>query len=218
MKDNVVLRFLNKITDLVVLNLLFIVCSLPIFTIGASLTAMFSVSLRSVRYGDGYVIKKFFQSFRASFKQATLAWLINFAFLLMIFVDLQFWSKVAVQSMLTKGMLVLSVGVGIFISMIFLWVYPVIAKMKGTLKEQFKNAAAMAIGYFFPYTFLCLIVIGMVAVMAYTNIGFVLIMLVVGFATVSYVLSFFFYKVFANHIEEEALDEDDPLYGSRQTH
>ena len=77
MKDNVVIRFLNKVADLVVLNLLFVLCSLPIITIGASMTAMIAVSLRSVEYGDGYVVKSFFHSFKESFKQATEAWIVN---------------------------------------------------------------------------------------------------------------------------------------------
>ena len=61
--DNPLIRFLNKTTDLLVLNIVFLLCCLPVVTIGASLTAMYAVNLRSVRYGDGYVLKNFFKSY-----------------------------------------------------------------------------------------------------------------------------------------------------------
>ena len=201
MKDNVVIRFLNKVTDLVVLNLLFVLCSLPVITMGASMTAMMSVSLRSVEYGDGYVVKTFFRSFKESWKQATEAWIVNLLLFVMVFLDLQFWSKFIVQNIMTKTMLVLSVGLGLFVLMIFLWVYPLISKTKGTLYEQFRNAAAMAIGYFFPYTIACIAVVVAIALMSYVNLGFALSMFIVGFAVVSYILAFFFHRVFEKHME-----------------
>ena len=77
--NNSVVKFLNKMTDILVLNLLFIFTSLPVFTIGASLSAMYAVSLRSVRYGDGYVVKTYFKAFKQSFKQSTAAFLVTAA-------------------------------------------------------------------------------------------------------------------------------------------
>ena len=67
-----VMSFFNKLTDLLFLNILWLVCSLPIITIGASTTAMYYVSITSIRMGDGYVAKRFFKSFVDNFKQATI--------------------------------------------------------------------------------------------------------------------------------------------------
>ena len=47
--DSPVMRFLSRVCDLIILNLLAIVCSIPIVTIGASITAMFSVTLKMVK-------------------------------------------------------------------------------------------------------------------------------------------------------------------------
>ena len=47
--DNGVTRFLGKVADFMFLNLLWIVCSIPIITIGASTTAMYSVMLKLVK-------------------------------------------------------------------------------------------------------------------------------------------------------------------------
>lgn len=49
--------------------------------------------------------------------------------------------------------------------------------------------------------------------MAYTSLAADVILLLIGFSLVSYILSFFFYKVFAKYMEEEPVGENDPLYG-----
>lgn len=64
---------MEKVGDLLLVNLLFVVCSLPIVTIGASATAMYYV-LGRIRRQEGTVTKDFFRSFRENFRQATLYW------------------------------------------------------------------------------------------------------------------------------------------------
>ena len=210
--ENVVIKFLNKMTDLFVLNLLFLICSLPVITIGASLTAMYATSLRSVRYGDGYVFKTFFTAFKKSFKQATLAWLITLAAGAVLYVDYRFWSQVRMGG-IEQIMLVVSIAIIFLVFMVLVWLYPLIAKMDDTLGRQIKNAAAMAVGHFVPYTAVCMALGGGSLYLAYTTPAVFFIMLLIGFSTVSYMQSFFLYKVFAKYIDEVPASEDDPLYG-----
>ncbi len=212
--DNVIIRILNKLTDLLVLNILFLVCSLPIFTLGASLTAMYTVSLRSVRYGDGYVVQTFFKAFKRNFKQSTAAWLVILAVLLLLFFDLRFWGGMSeVMPEYSRIFTILSYGIGILLWIIVSWLFPVMAKMDDVLLTHVKNAAKMAFGFFVPYTLVTMLIQGIAAFLAIRNIGFMMIMLVVGFAGVSYVCSFFYYKVFSKLIREEPASEMDPLYG-----
>ncbi len=74
--DSPLMSTLSKLADLIILNILVVICSLPLFTIGASLTAMHYVVLKMVRNEEGYIIKSFFKSFKQNFKQATIIWLI----------------------------------------------------------------------------------------------------------------------------------------------
>ncbi len=53
------------------LNLLWMICSLPIFTIGASTTALYAVTLKIADDSETNVTKQFFDSFRKNFAQAT---------------------------------------------------------------------------------------------------------------------------------------------------
>ena len=211
--DNFVVRALNKMTDILVLNILFVLCSLPIFTIGASLSAMYTVNLRSIRYGDGYVVRTFFTAFKRNFKQSTAAWLIVLGIGFLLFVDLHFWGVMKdVMPAYSTIFTVLSYGIGILLWMVALWLFPVIAKMEDKLLTQIKNSAKMAFGFFFPYTFFCMLIQGGAVFLATRNTGMMMIMLVLGFAGVSYMCTFFHYKVFSRLITEEPASDDDPLY------
>ena len=74
--ESPIMRTLNRVADLMILNLLMIVCCIPVITVGASVTAMHYVILKMVRGEEGYLVKGFFKSFAANFKQATLIWLL----------------------------------------------------------------------------------------------------------------------------------------------
>lgn len=66
--DNPVWRFIGKLGDLIILNILWIVCSIPVFTAGASTTAVYYVTLKLVRDEDDSTIRSFFRSFKSNFK------------------------------------------------------------------------------------------------------------------------------------------------------
>lgn len=210
--DNAILRFLNKVTDLVVLNLLFLVTSIPIFTIGASLTAMHAVNLRSIRYGDGYVIRQYFKAWKENFLQATISWLIFLAAGLVLCIDYRFWTVSKVGTLGRVEQVVL-IAIAIFFWMLATWLFPLLAKMRGSLKEQFQNALRMSVAYLLPYTICTMGIAGGAAYAAIRNVGALIILLVLGFSLVSYLQSFFFYRVFAKHIDEDPVGECDPLYG-----
>lgn len=72
-------RFLNKMADLLILNIITVLMCLPIITAGAALTAMHYVLLKMVRGEEGYIIKSFFRSFKREFRQATVLWILYVA-------------------------------------------------------------------------------------------------------------------------------------------
>ena len=77
--DNPIWRFMGKFCDILILNVLWIVLSIPIVTIGASTTAVYYVTLKLVRDEEGPTIRSFFKSFKENFKQSTAIWLILLA-------------------------------------------------------------------------------------------------------------------------------------------
>ena len=73
------MRFLNKMTDLLILNIITMLMCIPVITAGAALTAMHYVLLKMVRGEEGYIIKSFFRSFKREFRQATVLWILYVA-------------------------------------------------------------------------------------------------------------------------------------------
>lgn len=207
MSNSPVIAFLNKMTDLILLNVLWLLCCLPVFTAGAATTAAYYVSITSIRCGDGYVIKRFFGSFKKNFRQITPIWLAILVFSLIMTADMLFWYRQG--NTFGKTMFIIS-GIVAFLFLIWiLWIFPVFAKLDGKTGELLKNAVAFAIGYL-PYTAIILVITGVVM---YANLVSLIansIMLFVGFAVLFYVQSFFFYRVFMNHIDEKYDDFDRP--------
>ena len=64
---------LGKLADLVFCNILFCVCSLPVFTIGAALTALFDCTLSITEdMEEQLIIRQFWNAFKRHFKKATV--------------------------------------------------------------------------------------------------------------------------------------------------
>ena len=93
--------FLGTVADLIILNLLFIICSLPIVTFGAAYSAKYYVAMKKVRGEDSGTIVPFFKAFKRNFKQSTVVWLIMLIAFALIGLDWQWiiyngWSNTPV--------------------------------------------------------------------------------------------------------------------------
>ncbi len=92
--DGSFVRFMTKVYDLMVLGFLWILCSIPIITIGASTTALYYAIVKSVKNNNGYPIREFFHGFRQNLKAGTLLWLIVLAVVIILQVNIWFLSSV----------------------------------------------------------------------------------------------------------------------------
>ena len=70
------MTFLDGFADVMVLAILWVICSLPIITVGASTTAFYSVMMKLVVGEESYVVRSFFKAFKENFKISTIVWLI----------------------------------------------------------------------------------------------------------------------------------------------
>lgn len=70
------------LSDVIWAGVLWLLCSLPLFTIGAASTALYYVTIKCIRHERGSLTKSFFRSFRENFRQGTLLWLLLAAYIL----------------------------------------------------------------------------------------------------------------------------------------
>ena len=89
-ENNIIFVALNKIGDIILANLLFILCSIPLVTIGPSLTALYHCMLRTVKGNNNGIVKTFFRVFRQSFRQSLIVWLGLVVVGLLLFLDTRF--------------------------------------------------------------------------------------------------------------------------------
>jgi uncharacterized membrane protein YesL len=131
------------VADLLILNILVMICCIPIITAGAAFTAMHYILLKMVRGEEGYLVRNFFKSFRQNFRQATAIWLIILLFVAVFAGDTLVFTYSTVEfPAVFKIVLVVA---GIFVGMISTYVFPLLAHFENTVKNTIKNAALLAV-------------------------------------------------------------------------
>ncbi len=81
----------ERVTYMLVLGFLSILCSLPVITAGASMSAMHRTMKLYVTQNDKKIFTRYFESFKKCFKQATFIWLVNLILILILCFDLLFY-------------------------------------------------------------------------------------------------------------------------------
>lgn len=147
-------QILLKLCYACYLNLLWFVCSIPIFTIGASTTALYYASLKVVRDEESHVAALFFRSFKENFRQATVLWLILLGLGLFLGADGYVVYHLRQSSLGPAGVLwtlVLAViiAAAIVYVIVLLYVFPLLASVSNTNAAMLKNSFLIGTHYLF---------------------------------------------------------------------
>ena len=219
--DNKFFSFMGRAADLFMLNVVFVICCLPVVTIGASLTALHYVTLKMARNEESYIIRSFFKSFKQNFKQATI---INLIMLLIAGV-LYFDTNIVRQmgGSMSKVLYIIFIALGIIYLAVFLYIYPVLAKFYNSIKNTFQNAFLMSIMHL-PYTILmALVTIAPAAIFFIPDFRVqsvvILLFVLLGFALLAFINGHFLVKIFDNYIvpEKDEISEEDSEETPRDT-
>ncbi len=203
--DSPVFSFLSKMADLIWLNILTVICSIPIVTAGASLTALNYVVLKMVRNEEGYLTKSFFKSFKQNFRQATIIWLIILAGMIVLGGDFYILKYAAFE--FPAWIRVALIAVIVILLLAVMHVFPVLAKFENTIKNTFKNSFLMGV-LSLPKTILmiiCWMVPVVVGVLVYQILPLVLAL---GISLPAYVCALLYNKTF-KRFEPEEVPVDD---------
>lgn len=136
------------------LNLLWMVCSLPVFTAGAATAALYDVTLRLAQEEEPPLTSRFFKAFREDFRQATILWLILLGVGALLGADgyilyrLSKGTTGVVPVVCTLG-LALIIAAAIAYVIVLLYVFPLVASVKNTNWAMLKNALLIGIHYLF---------------------------------------------------------------------
>lgn len=207
--DSTLMRGLTKIADVMVLNLVFIATSIPVVTLGASLTALNFTAMRIPTGECVSVTADYFRSFRRNFRQATLIGLL-LAFLAAV---LAAWYVVVTN--LKFGAIAGVVLLAIWYVLAFgfattaIFVFPYLANFEGRTRDVFRNACLLSWKH--PLTSLAtlaVIALSLTVTLFYPQAtGYGLLWLVIGFAAVAVVNGLLFARVASKYIAASASDQ-----------
>ena len=134
--------------DAACMSFLWLFCSLPLFTVGASTCAFYEFCMHQVSDTEGSVWKSFFDSFKKHFKKATLIWLIQLAGTAFLAWDLwACWQYFAINGSVIGLMLgSFCLGMTLIFLSVFFYIYPILAVFDFPLKKLFADSLVMAMG------------------------------------------------------------------------
>ena len=211
--DGFLYRTTELIGNLILLNLLCIICCIPIVTIGPSLTAMYSVAMKLARNEEEGIIKPFFHSFRVNLKQGIAVGLLLTAVGVFLAFDLYY----IYQLMMTGGFLDKVIFVVVLLAcvvylMASVYIYPLLAKFENTTKQMIKTAGVLAIRHL-PAT-ICMVVMAAapVLMLLYTPTAAALaygFCMCLGIATIGYLQSKLLVRIFWQYIPQEETEEEE---------
>lgn len=196
--DNLFFRFLSKVADLIVLNVLFLLFSIPLVTIGASLTAAHFAALKLYRE-EGHVFGNFWKSFRENFKQSTIIWLLYLIYLAITCSScIRLFSGEETMGIIMQGTLLAAIVLSISFA---LWVFPLQSKFVNPIKRTVRNAFIMMFKHILR-TVLMLIVSVLPLLL---SVKLLPLMLLLGFSVPIYVCAVTYNKTFEK-MEQQVLE------------
>ena len=204
--DSVFGRTMETVLHLVILNALWLVCSLPIVTIGASSAALYSVLFKVVEDKDTRVVRQFFAAFRENARRATGLWLILLAVIVLCAFDFRFAGLM--DSFLWKTVAVLGWQI---VGMICTFLFPLLARYENTWRNQLRNALLLGVANLPRMLLVWLMWGAMIVVTIYsfeTLYAMLLIWLLLGYSLMSYFTLRILLPVFTR-LEENARQQEE---------
>lgn len=196
--DGLFFQFLTKVGDLIIVNFLFLICCVPVVTIGASIAALNKITQEIVYDTETGIFKGFFKAFKENFKQATLCWL-GIAVICVSFYCDRLLIATFLEGTAAAVMNTFVMVLAILVMCVAVYLFPLLVRYQNTIRQHLSNSAILMVVKL-PRT------IGMAALNLLPVILFLLnvtvfaqtliFWLFIGFAFVSYLCSILLKPVF----------------------
>ena len=204
--DGGLMQTLSKLFDCICLAILWIICCVPIFTVGASTTALYYAYNKAIRQKRSYAFKEFFHGFKISFKQSTVVWLIVLLLYVVTIFDIMILRGVSGSVGFAKIVLAFILAMIVLLTMWVTYVFPYMARFENHTKAVLKNSAIIMIANL-PWSILLLVLFVISAGL------FLLIPMFGMFAPALYVAfaNLILERIFRKYMSEEDLESEKEI-------
>ncbi len=148
--DGKIVSLLNKAGEIILLNMVFLLCCLPVITIGSALASLYYATIKSIRRERGYPVGEFLCSMKRTLKKGILLTVLSFLWLGLLTIG-RYYAK--------TGQWKLSPGAGMYdvfllvSACVMIYIFPVLSRFEMKLTEICKLSFLMSIR-FLPFTVL----------------------------------------------------------------
>lgn len=154
--DGSLYKFLTRLWDMIKLNLLWLLFSLPIVTIGAATAAAYSVTLKMVDDTEGYVGRQFIKGFKENWKQGIPMGILMLFCAYVVYLDFELFHKIGNNPII---FLIFGMIAAFVFTLAFLYAFPLSARYENTLFKTLKNSVDISVRYFVRTLFLVFLLV-----------------------------------------------------------
>lgn len=203
--DNPIFTFMSKVFDVLVLSMIYIICCIPIITIGAATSACYYTMVKVIRKNRGYVIKEFFKSMKENLKVGTLTWILVLLAFTILYANIQISKQIT--GTLGGVLPYVYMAAIIFFGCIGIYLFPVLSRFKVGVIQLIKMCFFLAMKHL-PTT------LGMLIILVAISFGFYVTIILIPFIIPIYLLgsSFLMERILKKYIIKQ---EDTELGGDR---
>lgn len=203
--DGPLMRMLGRMADLLLLNLLTLICCIPVVTAGAAFTALHYMSLKLVRNEESYIVRGYFKSFIQNFRQATIIWVLILLAYGVIIGDIYIVSLMESFPVVFKVVILM---VGVIVLFVSTFVFPVLAKFDNPVFRTLKNTLVISV-WQFPKTVIMFVLNWLPWVLLLFFLQLLPISVFFGFVFPSYCSAIMYNKFFKKL--EEQIEENNRM-------
>ncbi len=143
--DSKLIQFLQFLGGLILLNLCFVAACIPLVTIGAACSALYTVTMQEAEDRSGSIPGRFFRAFRSNFPKATGLWLLLALFGGILGYNLLFLrSNPGFSHPVLWGLLI---AMTVLYLMMAAYAFPLQARFENTVMQTLRNSLVLAIGH-----------------------------------------------------------------------
>lgn len=196
-EDSIWHRIFNFLGQLIALNLLWMVCSIPIITVGTSTTALYYCVLKLKKDGDCSIWKQYWKSFRQNFIQSTIIWIGILVIAVCLWME---WRAASVASGGWGTIITYIVGaMAVLLVILTLYIFPIVAAFENKISKLLTHVV-----YFGTKNIGYVIIVAVITIlpMYFTLLDtemfpiLLFVWLMCGFSLTAYVNASFFWKLF----------------------
>lgn len=201
-------KFMDRFTDVFKLNMLWILFSLPIVTMGAATIAVSAVTLHMVDEEEGNVGAEFMSAFKSNLRQGIVMSFFTLIPIWALYIDFQIAS---VAQNYAIPMLIMGLVSAYIIIFSLLYVYPLLARYENTVFGSLRNSFRISMKFFMRSVLLLALLVVELALIFWSTTT-IFIGLLIGPVFINYTISGFASSIFKEleKIPGTVIEKDEP--------